>query len=231
MRIGPRLKKIAAFVPPGAKIADIGTDHAYLPLWLLENGAVDFAVATDIAAGPCRAAAAAALASGAAGRIKIRQGGGLSPLRAGEADTIVIAGMGGATIAEILAGGPEILREANALVLQPMNGGRALRQWLCANGWPPAAEELAQEGRKVYEIIFAKKNPAAGQTPCGPFQLEAGPLLLKARHPLLERHVGNIAARYARVCRGMEKGRAAGGTKYQTAREILAAAEEWLKCL
>jgi tRNA (adenine22-N1)-methyltransferase len=232
MRLAGRLKKIAGFVPPGARIADIGADHAYLPLWLLKNGIVDFAVAVDIADGPCRAAAAAVAAAGVAGRIQVRQGDGLTPLKAGEVDVIVIAGMGGAAIAEILAKRPELLAQVNSLILQPMTGGRALRFWLCTGGWTLAGEDLAAEGRKLYEIIFAQKNPAAKPEFYDHFQLEAGPLLLKAGHPLLKRHIGNIAARYAGVCRGMEKSRAAvRGARYETARAILTAAEEYLKCL
>jgi tRNA (adenine22-N1)-methyltransferase len=232
MRVAERLKKIAGLVPPGARIADIGADHAYLPLWLLENGIIDFAVATDKAAGPCRAAAASVAAAGEAGRIKVRQGDGLSPLKAGEVDTIVIAGLGGTTIAEILAESPRLLAKIDFLLLQPMSGSRALRSWLYGNGWPPAREELAAEGRKLYEIILAKKNPAPQQASYDDFQLEAGPLLLAAGHPLLRQHVGKIASRYARICRNMEKGRtAAESQKHEAARSILAAAEGYLQCL
>ena len=231
MRLAGRLKKIAGFVPPGARIADIGADHAYLPLWLLKNGIIDFAVTTDKAAGPCRAAAASVAAAGETSRIKVRRGDGLFPVEAGEVDTIVIAGMGGPTIAEILSARPELLERMDFLVLQPMTGSRVLRYWLYANGWPPAQEDLAAEGRKLYEIISAKKNPAPRQTPYDDFQLEAGPLLLAAEHPLLRRHIGNIASRYARICRNMEKGGAVKSAKYEAARSILAAAEGYLRCL
>ncbi|MDR3349620.1 MAG: class I SAM-dependent methyltransferase [Acidaminococcales bacterium] len=232
MRLADRLKKIAGFVPSGARIADIGADHAYLPLWLLEKGIIDFAVAVDVADGPCRAAAASVAAAGADGRIKVRQGYGLSPLKSGEVDAIVIAGMGGSTIAQILDKGSDLLAGVDSLILQPMTGGGRLRSWLCASGWPLAGEELAAEGRKLYEIIFAQKNPAAKHMVYDHFRLEAGPLLLEAGHPLLKRHVGNIAARYARVCRSMENGRpAARGARYETARAIWAAAEDCLRCL
>ena len=97
MNIGARLEAVAKLVPQGCVLADIGTDHAYLPVWLLQKGQIKAAVAADIAAGPCRAAQTNIGMYGLRGKIEVRMGSGLTVLKPGEADGAVIAGMGGST--------------------------------------------------------------------------------------------------------------------------------------
>jgi tRNA A22 N-methylase len=113
-----------------------------------------------------------------------------------------------------------------------MAGSRALRAWLYACGWPPVKEELAVDGKKLYEIIFAQKNPEKERAVYSDFQLEAGPVLLKTGHRYLKRHVGAIAARYERICQSLGNSRAPGiAAKRLAARAILEEAEGCLLCL
>ena len=105
LELSPRLALIAGWVPPGAKLADVGTDHAYLPVWLTLHGRVVSAIASDLRKGPLERARATGRTYGAEG-IDFRLGDGLAFIRPDEADTIVIAGMGGENIAQILAGAP-----------------------------------------------------------------------------------------------------------------------------
>ena len=93
MNIGARLEAVAKLVPQGCVLADIGTDHAYLPVWLLQKGQIKAAVAADIAAGPCRAAQTNIGMYGLRDKIEVRMGSGLTVLKPGEADGAVIAGM------------------------------------------------------------------------------------------------------------------------------------------
>ena len=107
MNIGARLEVIAALVPQNCVVADIGTDHAYLPVWLMQNGLIKAAIAADIAEGPCRAAQTNIGMYGLKDKIEVRRGSGLTVLKPGEADGAVIAGMGGSTIVQILEESPE----------------------------------------------------------------------------------------------------------------------------
>ena len=103
MRLDKRLQAVASLVPRGSRFADIGTDHAYLPVWLLEQGVIASAVAGDIAAGPCQAARTTVAMHGAADKIAVRQGSGLAVLVPGEVDCIAICGMGVSTVFMLLS--------------------------------------------------------------------------------------------------------------------------------
>ena len=129
MQLDARLAAIAAFVPHGTVLADIGGDHAYLAATLVMEGVAPRAVVGDLSAGACAAARRTALAQRLTRQIDVRQGDGLSVLAPGEAESIVIAGMGGALIVQILEGAPDVLAGAPTLVLQPMNGAES-----CAAG-------------------------------------------------------------------------------------------------
>ncbi len=158
MHIGTRLETIAALVPQGSKVADIGTDHAYLPVWLMEQGKITEAIAGDIAAGPCQAARNTVAMYGLKNKIDVRQGSGLEVLQPGEADCITIAGMGGSTIISILEASLDVAVSAKTLVLQPMAGAAGLRRWLVEHGWRLADEELVDDPPHFYEIICAVRG-------------------------------------------------------------------------
>ena len=160
MHIDRRLETIANLVPQGCVLADIGTDHAYLPVWLLEKQRIARAIAGDIAAGPCQAARTTVAQYGQHEHLEVRQGSGLKVLSSGEADCIAIAGMGASTIISILEDDMEVAQSAELLVLQPMAGAASLRAWLCSHGWQLAAEELVDDAPHFYEIIAAKRGPA-----------------------------------------------------------------------
>ena len=123
MNIGARLEAIAALVPQNCVVADIGTDHAYLPVWLMQKGLIKPAIAADIAEGPCRAAQTNIGMYGVKDKIEVRRGSGLTVLKPGEADGAVIAGMGGSTIVQILEESPEVAKTLKFLIVQPMAVG------------------------------------------------------------------------------------------------------------
>ena len=202
MRLDGRLAAVAALVPRGARAADVGTDHAYLAIALLNEQDVETVIATDKNEGPCAAARRTISASGFANRVQVRVGDGLAPLSPGEVDTVCIAGMGGGLIASILAEGAEVLAEVSRLVLQPMNDAAALRQWLYDNGWHIVEESLATADGRLYEIIAAE--PGTEETP-EPWLLTLGPVLWRDRPPLFARHAKAQTERLRRILRGMEK--------------------------
>ena len=149
----PRLAAVAAQVPPGARLADVGTDHAYLPVWLLLAGRIVGAVATDVNQGPLQRGQETAQRYGVAHRMDFRRCDGLAALSPGEVDTVVIAGMGGDLMVHILSAAPWT-RDVK-LILQPMSTQEVLRQWLIAHGYTIPWEGIAREGEKFYPLFTA----------------------------------------------------------------------------
>ena len=148
-----RLRCVAGLVRPGSVLADIGTDHAHLPVWLVKEGVCPRAVAADIRIGPAAAARRSVEAAGLEERIDVRVGDGLAPLCPGEADDIVIAGMGGETIASILGAAPWTKDGRYRLILQPMTRHECLRRFLLTGGFDILSEQIVQEGRRRYLVL------------------------------------------------------------------------------
>lgn len=149
--ITPRLKCIIEHTK-GTRIADIGTDHAYIPIYLIENKKADYIVAGDIRKGPVEIAKTNVEKHKLSDKIDVRLGSGLSILNMGDVDTIIIAGMGGQLISEIIDENLKIARSCS-LVLQPMNAQYELRKYIIKNGFKIADEDIVLEGFKVYNIM------------------------------------------------------------------------------
>lgn len=227
MRLDSRLRTVADFVPLGSRVADIGTDHAYLPVYLVESDRAVFAVAGDKNAGPCDAAIRTVQEHGLGEQISVRQGDGLEVLEPGEVDTICIAGMGGTLMAEILGACPDVLKAADSLVLQPMNDASGLRKWLYQHYWHIEDEELALADGRIYEIILAKRGRRKRPSP---LMLDIGPVLWEKKGGLLQHHIEAMLFQNRRIAAGMEKSeRAKKSRKYKEALENIRALEERLK--
>ena len=154
--ITPRLENIIKHTD-GKIIADIGTDHAYIPIYLIQNNLAEYVIASDIKKGPVSIAEDNIKSHNLSDKIEVRLGGGLSVLDKGEADTIIIAGMGGILISEIIDA--DIYKaKASNLVLQPMNAQYELRKYLLSHGFKITDEDIAVEGHKVYNIINAENG-------------------------------------------------------------------------
>lgn len=197
-----RLRAVANFVKQGARIADIGTDHARVPLALLEAGRVSFAVAVDKNRGPYEAALRAAQATSVGERLSIRLGDGLSPLLPAEVDTLILAGMGGTLCIAILEAGKEVLQAARHVILQPMTDVPEMRRWLYMHGWHLEDEALAKADGKLYVILSAVQGT---QPLPSPLQLEIGPCLWNQRPPLFMNHVEKIFHAWQKAAQGMEQ--------------------------
>lgn len=158
IKLSNRLRLLLEQIPQGSVIADIGSDHALLPLAAVQTGRASGAVAGEVNPGPFRAAQKAVQDAGLTGKISVRRGDGLEVIRPGEAGCITIAGMGGALIASILQRGLEEgkLAGVTRLLLQPNVGEEILRRWLLENGWVLTAEALLEEDGKRYEVLTAE---------------------------------------------------------------------------
>lgn len=154
-QLGERLRACAGFVRKGSRLADIGTDHAYLPVLLVEKGIAPFAIASDVNDGPIKRAAANIARAGLSDRIRTITADGLDGIAPGEVDDIVIAGMGGELIAAILSRAEWIRDRDCRLVLQPMSRAERLREWLCRNGFEIEDEKAVLDAGKYYSVICA----------------------------------------------------------------------------
>lgn len=154
--ITPRLECILKHVTKKT-VADIGTDHAYIPIRLIKDGISDRVIASDIKTGPVNAAKRHIEKYSLSDKIEVRLGAGLSPINENEAEEIIIAGMGGEMIIKILAEDENKAKNAR-LILQPMNSQYELRKFLHENGYRIILEDLVTEGIKVYNIIIAEEG-------------------------------------------------------------------------
>ncbi len=152
-----RLLTVASLVPEGAILADVGTDHAFLPIYLLEQGKIPSAVASDLRDGPCERAKLHIAQHGLSDKITVRKTDGLHGLAAFSPTAITICGMGGELIASILDAAPWVKSPAISLILQPMTKADTLRRYLASHGFLPDAERLAAEAdaSKIYQIFRA----------------------------------------------------------------------------
>ena len=155
MDLTPRLKAIADSIIHCHLVADIGSDHAHLPIYLLQRGRTEKAIATDINIGPAKISKERIKHHGLLDFIDVRVGYGLQVLNKDEADVIVISGMGGLLIIDILSKGIQIGRTAEKLILQPMRDNFLLRKWLIENSFEISDVELVKEEDRFYEIIWA----------------------------------------------------------------------------
>ncbi|WP_041285275.1 tRNA (adenine(22)-N(1))-methyltransferase [Desulfoscipio gibsoniae] len=182
MELSKRLATVARHVPVGATVADIGTDHAYLPVYLVRRGISPRVVGVDINQGPFDAAHLTVRASGLDEYIDLRMGDGFNIIKPGEVSVVVVAGMGGKTICKILAQGREVLQHLRRLVLQPMRDIVMVRKWLTDNGWRLMDEEMVTEDGHYYVIIVAEPGFEKIKNS---FALKLGPRLLEKKDAVL----------------------------------------------
>lgn len=164
-QLDPRLRLCAEFVRDGAKMADVGTDHAYLPVWMEKQGRIRSVVAADVRSGPLEKAREN-LERYRTERITVRHSDGLREICPEEADDIVIAGMGGELIARILSEASWIRQPEKHLILQPMTCARELREFLLQNSFAIVREEAVETRGHVYSVMLARwqaQPPAVGE--------------------------------------------------------------------
>ncbi|HBL64573.1 MAG TPA: SAM-dependent methyltransferase [Oscillibacter sp.] len=152
LQLQPRLQLLADMVPEGCRLADVGTDHGYLPVYLLQRRRIRGAVAADIGAEPLAHARRTAEAYGVEG-IDFRLCDGLRDIAPDEVDTVVIAGMGGETIIQILTDSPWPRTSGCTLLLQPQTKVELLRRWLSENGYACRDERLVWDKGKLYVVL------------------------------------------------------------------------------
>lgn len=158
VNLSKRLFTIAKYVPNGMRVADIGSDHALLPSYLISEGISPYAIAGEVNKGPLEAARRQINALKIADKVDVRLGSGLKVINDGEVEVITIAGMGGGLIVEILQEGAAKLNNIERLILQPNVGSELVRDWLDNNKWNIINEEILEEDSRIYEVIVAEQR-------------------------------------------------------------------------
>ncbi|SDY67985.1 class I SAM-dependent methyltransferase [Thermoactinomyces sp. DSM 45892] len=228
VHLSERLAKIASWILPDCRVADIGGDHGWLLLSVAQKGLLGQGIIGEVNKGPFENAAGRIQAYGLGQQIDVRLGDGLSVLRDGEVDQIVIAGMGGALITSILDAGKSKLESVKRLVLQPNIGGHRVRQWLVANRWKLIHEEIVYDAEIYYEMIVAERGAedVYENQPIPRLILERiGPLLWRNRDPLLRAKMQEELGQMQKVYKQLSNGQS--GQAIQRRRELEREMEMW----
>ncbi len=183
MKMSNRLQAIANLIPKNSIVADIGTDHGYIPLFLIENAISKKVIASDISQGSLNKTISYIKELNLINLIIPRLGDGLEIIKPYEVDTVIIAGMGGLLIKDILSKDMNLTNSITNFVLQPMVASKELREYLYNNNFRITDEDLVREDGKYYEIILAKRGMDLVEQD---IYYEIGKKLIEKKHPLLK---------------------------------------------
>lgn len=208
LELSYRLKAVASYLPSQMHIADIGGDHAFLLLSLAKQKRLKKGIVGEKNEGPFQNAKKNVALTGYAALIDVRKGDGLRVLYSNEVDVVVIAGMGGLLIRQILENGKDKLAGVQRLVLQPNNASFHVREWLVNRQYKITTETIVEENNILYEIIVAEPGVDVtqySQTAISYGQLlQIGPILWKDKHPLLKRKLEEETLKKERVIRQLQ---------------------------
>ena len=199
-KLSKRLKSIAKHIPPSGGVADIGTDHGYIPVSLCLGGHGGRIVAADLRPGPLESAKQTAIVNGVENKIEFILCDGLSGVSPDGIDTVVIAGMGGETIAGILAEAPWTKRDNRLIILQPMTKSDIIRDWLFDNGYRVLTEELCENG-PLYEIMTVTGGK---DLPYSPAEKLIGHYNLISADPSFRRRVNEYICKTEKTIEGLK---------------------------
>lgn len=198
MELSKRLEFIANHIDRVIALSDIGTDHGYIPLYALRKGLCEKAIASDINKDPLDKAKLNALLEGMGDELEFRLGGGLEPLKDGEVQAAVIAGMGGNLIRDILEKDLSKIDNIDYLILQPAQNPEVLREYLYTNDYEIIAEDLCKDEGKYYEL-FKVKRKSGENTGLDKIYYEVSPKLLMSKHPLMKEYLESKLESYSKI--------------------------------
>ena len=226
MKLSDRLEMIASFVEHGNRLADIGTDHGYVPIYLVQTGRVPSALAMDVRKGPLLRAEEHIREAGLSGRIQTRLSDGLKKLAPGEADTVVIAGMGGELMIRILDEGRHMWDSLRRLILSPQSELQKVRHFLSQEGFCILGENMVKDEGKYYTVMEVGR----GSMEYGSEALyRYGACLIRDKNPVLKEYLQSEKKRVEGI---LDRLNAAGGPAtggQETARRLLAEELQWIK--
>lgn len=202
-QLSMRLTRVASHVPTGATVADIGSDHAYLPCYLVSQGLAEHAVAGEVVKGPYESAKKQVKQEQLEDKIEVRLASGLEAIHPEDGITaITIAGMGGPLIVSILDQGLEKLAGVSRLILQPNVHAKAIREWAQTHQWAIVEEEIIKENNKIYEIlVLERSSQPVAYTPA---QLLMGPVLMNQQTEAFQEKWQRESAQWTNIIASIE---------------------------
>jgi tRNA (adenine22-N1)-methyltransferase len=228
-KLSQRLEKVSNYVLQGSVLADIGSDHAYLPCYLGLKKKIKKGIAGEITEGPYLSAKEQVELDGLSDIIEVRKGDGLSVLKENEAEVVTICGMGGSLITSILEKGKDKLGRTKRLVLQPNIGAKNVRKWLFKEKWVLSAEEIIKEDGKIYEVLVADRSGEQPYTNNIEAELLFGPFLLKLQNEAFKEKWAGEVRQWKAILAQMEKSQGtAAETKRKELLDHINLAEEWI---
>lgn len=190
MELSKRLKRIAEHVNKCESVADIGTDHGYIPIYLVKEGICKKAIASDINKGPIEKAKVNVAFEGVSNKVKCLLGPGLNPLKVGEVNGVILAGMGGNLTRDILLADMDKVKKYDFIILQPAQNPEVLREFLYKNDYEIIDEDLIKDEGRFYELFKVKYNEDSEKLVFeDELEYEVSPLLRKKNHPLFKEFI------------------------------------------
>ncbi|MDK0652313.1 class I SAM-dependent methyltransferase [Clostridium perfringens] len=190
MELSKRLKRIAEHVDKCESVADIGTDHGYIPIYLVKEGICKKAIASDINKGPIEKAKVNVAFEGVSNKVKCLLGPGLNPLKVGEVNGVILAGMGGNLTRDILLADMEKVKKYDFIILQPAQNPEVLREFLYKNDYEIIDEDLIKDEGRFYELFKVKYNENSEKLVFEDgLYYEVSPLLREKNHPLFKEFI------------------------------------------
>ena len=198
MELSKRLNFIINNIEKTSVLADIGTDHGYIPLYATRNGLCDKAIAIDINKDPLDKARLNAILEGAGDELEFRLGDGFTPLKKDEVEVAIIAGMGGNLIRDILEESIDKVSSLNYLILVPAQNPEVLREYLYNNDYEIICEDLCEEEGIYYELFKVRKKDGESMA-LDSIYYEVSPKLLMQKHPLIKDYLNSKIDNYKRI--------------------------------
>lgn len=198
MELSKRLDLIVNHIKDCDTLVDVGTDHGYIPIYVIKNGICKSAIASDINKDPLDKAKLNAIFEEVDEKIDTRLGDGLSTIEVNEVDACVIAGMGGNLIRDILEADKEKVKGFKFLILQPAQNPEVLREYLYTNGYEVIEEDLCIDEDKYYEL-FKVRVKEGEETSLDSIYYEISPKLLRDRHPLMKDYITYKKEKYEKI--------------------------------
>lgn len=229
MNISDRLKTIGEMVDNCESICDVGTDHAYLPIYLIQKGTCSKAIASDINKGPVEKAKMNIKKEGLNDRIFCRLGGGLTTIKPFEVDGVVIAGMGGNLIRDIIEENINVFKSLKFMILQPVQNPEVLRQYVYETGYDIIDEELCFDEDKYYEIIKVKYNNKP--TKVDSIYYEVSKKLIEKKHPLVGEYIRFKINKYRSILEYIDDKTESAKRRQEEIMNEIKKLEELLLCL
>lgn len=199
MELSKRLQFIADHIDRCKTIIDVGTDHGYIPIYSVKNNLCEKAIASDINKDPVKKAEMNAALEGVKSSVEVRLGGGLEVINIGDAEAVVIAGMGGNLIRDILEKDIEKTASFKYLILQPAQNPEVLREYLYNNGYEIMEEDLCLDEGIYYELFKVKKTNTAEKVSLDPIYYEISPRLLKDKNKLMLSYLESKEEKYSKI--------------------------------